>query len=395
MAVTVNTALLSRIKRVGAFDITACFNCGNCTAICPLAKEGEEFPRKIIRYATVGLEERLLSSPELWSCYYCGECTKTCPRDADPAAFMMAARRYAIQKYGWGKISNAMYNSKKIFFGTLAALSMVLASIILMFHGQIVPDGVNLFSFIPMVTIDRAGLVMGAFVGLSAIANLIIMRKHLSNHEARTSGSESIGPMHSGLLGLGRVIVDEVAIEKRFHTCTDGNRYWAHLLLVWGFGGLLIATMLDYMIDSYGLALSAYIPRALGIVAGLALVYGSLYFIYKRLGAREEYASYSHFTDWTFLLLLLVIGVTGFLLDLFVLADLPIYAYVTYSLHLIVVFDLLATAPFTKLAHALYRPLALWMTEFNPAALGSKLSQEVITVPASRRNGAGSQPIRH
>jgi quinone-modifying oxidoreductase, subunit QmoC len=383
LAIIVNPNLLSQIKKVGAFDISACFNCGNCTAICPLSKESEEFPRKIIRYATVGLEEKLLSSPELWSCYYCGECTKTCPRDADPGAFMMAARRYAIQKYGWGQISNAMYSSKTIFYGAMAALSLFLASIILMFHGPISLTGVSLFSFIPMGIVDKAGLIMGAFVALSALANIMIMNRYLSIHATGSPGPTSIRHAYSRLEGLTKVIVGEVAIEKRLHTCTDRNRYWAHMLLVWGFGGLLIATMLDYMIDSYGMALSIYVSRGLGIVAGLALVYGSVYFIYKRLERKEEYAAYTHFTDWTFLLLLFAIGVTGFLLDLFVLADVQLLAYAAYSLHLIVVFDLLMTAPFTKFVHALYRPLALWTLESNSAAMNPSTGRKAIAIPVA------------
>jgi heterodisulfide reductase subunit C len=378
----VNANLLSEIKKVGAFDISACFNCGNCTAICPLSKEGEELPRKMIRYATVGLKDKLLSSAELWSCDYCGECTTTCPRDADPGAFMMAARRYAIQKYSWGKISNAMYNSRTMFYGTLVALSLFLASIIFIFHGQISLGDVDLFSFIPMDTVDRAGMIIGAFVGISAIANLMIMKKYLSKHPKGSSGPMNIKMAHSRLAALGKVIVDEVAIQKSFHTCTDHNRYWAHILIVWGFAGLLVATTLDYMIDAYGVPLSVYVPRGLGIVCGLALVYGSAYFIIKRLEGKEEYATYTQFTDWTFLLLLLVVGVTGFLLDLFVLADIAILAYATYSLHLIVVFDLLITAPFTKFAHALYRPLALWTEEFSEAAMNSAMSQEPIAVAA-------------
>jgi heterodisulfide reductase subunit C len=376
MTATVNPTLLSEIKKVGAFDISACFNCGNCTAICPLSKEGEEFPRKMIRYATVGLEDKLLSSAELWSCDYCGECTKTCPRDADPGAFMMAARRYAIQKCGWGKIS--MYSSKTMFYGSLAAISLFLASIIFIFHGQISLGNVDLFSFIPMDTVDRAGMIMGAFVGISAIANLIIMKKYLSKHLNGSSSSLNARTAYSKLAALGRVIVDEVAIQKSFHTCTDHNRYWAHILIVWGFAGLMVATTLDYMIDAYGVPLSMYLPRDLGIVAGVALVYGSLYFIYKRIEGKEEYATFTHFTDWTFLILLLVVGVTGFLLDLFVLVDNAILAYATYSLHLIIVFDLLMTAPFTKFAHALYRPLALWSTEYSQTATSSALLQEAV-----------------
>jgi nitrate reductase gamma subunit len=381
LAVTVHPNLLGEIKKLGAFDISACFNCGNCTAVCPLSTEDEAFPRKMIRYAAVGLEDKLLSSAELWSCDYCGECTETCPRSADPGAFMMAARRYAIKKYSWGRISDAMYSSKAAFYGSLAAFSLFLAAIIILFHGPIDLSSIDMFTFIPMEAVDRAGLLMGVFVGLSALANLVIMNRYLSQHTDHSSSSKMINSLSSKFKALLKVIANEVALQKRFHDCSDSNnsnRYWAHLLLVWGFLGLLAATTLDYMIDAYSLQMSHYVPRGLGIAAGLALTYGTAYFIYKRFEGKEEYASYSHFTDWTFLLLLLLVGFTGFLLDLFMFADFTLAAYVTYSIHLIVVFNLLITAPFTKFVHALYRPLAILLQESNQIAEKHAVRQELV-----------------
>ena len=84
MSTRVNTHLMDEIKAYGAVDIEACFNCGNCTAVCPLSSEGDSFPRRMIRYAQVGMQDQLLSSKELWMCYYCGECSRTCPRQAEP-----------------------------------------------------------------------------------------------------------------------------------------------------------------------------------------------------------------------------------------------------------------------------------------------------------------------
>jgi len=72
MAHVVNTDLIRELKDFGAGDIDACFNCGNCTAVCPLSKDEVAFPRRIIRYAQTGMEARLRGSLEPWMCYYCG-----------------------------------------------------------------------------------------------------------------------------------------------------------------------------------------------------------------------------------------------------------------------------------------------------------------------------------
>ena len=37
MSVIVDHTLLPALKQFGAFDVGACFNCGNCTAVCGLS----------------------------------------------------------------------------------------------------------------------------------------------------------------------------------------------------------------------------------------------------------------------------------------------------------------------------------------------------------------------
>jgi heterodisulfide reductase subunit C len=109
MSTLVNVNLIGDLQKFGAADINACFSCGNCTAICPLSENDATFPRRMIRYAQVGMKDALLSSKELWSCYHCGECSDSCPTEADPGEFMAAARRYAIASYDATGLARLMY----------------------------------------------------------------------------------------------------------------------------------------------------------------------------------------------------------------------------------------------------------------------------------------------
>ena len=93
-------SFLLDLQKYGAANIDSCFNCGNCSAVCPLSTEEDNFPRRMIRYTQLGMRDELLSSKELWLCYYCGECTATCPREADPGELMAAARRSALATTG-------------------------------------------------------------------------------------------------------------------------------------------------------------------------------------------------------------------------------------------------------------------------------------------------------
>ncbi len=65
--------------------------------------------------------------------------------------------------------------------------------------------------------------------------------------------------------------------------------------------------------------------------------------------------------DWTLLVLLWITGVTGFGIELALyLPDAPAWGYWVFLFHVAVAMELVLLAPFMKLAHAVYRPVALF-----------------------------------
>ncbi|MCD6492241.1 MAG: 4Fe-4S dicluster domain-containing protein [Archaeoglobaceae archaeon] len=89
---------VKELYEFGVETALECFNCGNCTAICPL--EYDLFPRRVIRYIQLGLKDRILENPdELWRCLHCGLCTQTCPRQANPGELILGLRRYVVAKW--------------------------------------------------------------------------------------------------------------------------------------------------------------------------------------------------------------------------------------------------------------------------------------------------------
>jgi nitrate reductase gamma subunit len=283
---------------------------------------------------------------------------------------MMAARRYAIRRCSWGRIADVFYNSRLLSMLALSIFPLILLGIFATSHGPIITDHVDMWSFIPMDMIHELGLIVMGFLGFSVLANLFLMYRNLSNVR---SGAPSTNPSSARRAGiwvktLVTTGVNEVLAQKRFTKCDDNtigvksmNKYWAHMALFWGFLGLAGATMLDYGINEYGLNVSRDVSRVLGIVAGIAMMYGAGYFIYKRLKKDEVFSKFSHFSDWIFLILLFFGGLTGFLVTAFLYAGWAEATYAALVIHLMVSFDLLITLPFTKFAHAVYRPFALWI----------------------------------
>jgi len=168
------------------------------------------------------------------------------------------------------------------------------------------------------------------------------------------------------LVRAGRAALVEAAVQKRFTLCDTG--VWkrrAHLAIMWGFAGMFLATILVMGIDYNVLDISRAIPFATGSVFGAVTVAGTLYFVAARIRKKNESAKYSHPTDWMFLVLILASVLTGYVMVIFKYINMPAAAYVSFAVHLVAVFDLLVSFPFTKFAHMVYRPLALWAAELK------------------------------
>ena len=195
MSLSVDPTFLPKLWRFGAFDISACFNCGNCTAVCPLSVAAGSFPRKMIRYAQIGDRDRLLACQELWLCYYCGECSDTCPRQAEPGEFMASARRYAIATYEPTGISRMLYTSKVFTVVFMVVLSAFFALLLLTERGPMLQGAPRLFAidgtegFLSFELIHNTGLILFAVAGLAAVGGIARMTLRLTGTMARATSA--------------------------------------------------------------------------------------------------------------------------------------------------------------------------------------------------------------
>ena len=85
-------------KEPGGEGLGYCFQCGKCTATCPIRRlEPSYKPRQIIRAALLGLREIVLSSDVIWLCASCFSCTERCPQGVKLADVMRAIRNIAVR----------------------------------------------------------------------------------------------------------------------------------------------------------------------------------------------------------------------------------------------------------------------------------------------------------
>lgn len=370
--------LLQDIKRFGAADVSACFSCGNCTAICPLTDDAGTFPRRMIRYAELGMKDALVSSKELWTCYHCGACSDSCPTEADPAGFMAAARRYAIASYDRTRLARTL--STRPVVGTIIALAIAAFFALFMYasHGPESASRLALFQFIPERLIHLTGVAVMSLVALAGLVGIVTMARGIARRERIRFGDVFGGPAawRRSLGALWVALGVEALGQRRYRSdCGEAQeteplyrrRWLLHALTIWGFLGLFLATLLDYGLALVGVkAIGAPVPiwypvRLLGTLSGAALVYGTTLLIRNRLRGANRTASESRFPDWLLLALLWVTGVTGFGIELgLYLPHAPAWGYWVFLVHVAVAMELVLLLPFTKLAHAIYRPVALF-----------------------------------
>jgi nitrate reductase gamma subunit len=106
----------------------------------------------------------------------------------------------------------------------------------------------------------------------------------------------------------------------------------------------------------------------LGTLTGVLVLFGTLRALVARIKKPEKYSSHSLLSDWLFLWLLLLVTVTGFLVEVALyLPRGPVWAYVLFLVHVVIGMEIVLLFPFTKFAHAVYRPIALLVQELAPS----------------------------
>ncbi len=395
MEYRVNLALpaeLNRFEEAG-LNIAKCFNCGTCTAMCSHTEGERSFPRRMIRFAQLGLEDRLLESPEPWLCYYCGECSKTCPREAQPAELMMALRRWLTSKYDFTGLSRKLYLSTVWEAGLLAGAALVVLALFLVPGWLGIPFGfaairgdaaqhVRLDLFAPRGVIHIADWILAAFLllflGINAIRMIYYVRRGYRDRQTRFS--DWIGQAHQ--------LVVHLVTQKHWRDCekTERPRWLLHFLLVSGYATmfmLVVAFLSTFQrngADFHWTALFGYYATA-------ALLGVTIAFMRDRVRKQAEISKYSHVTDWMFLGLLFFTSLSGILLHLARLLDLAWPTYVLYVAHLMIAVPMLVVeVPFGKWLHLVFRPVSEYLTAVEHA------SESRIVQKASARVVPATQP---
>jgi len=376
MSSAVNPDLLLNLKKFGVSDAATCFNCGNCTAVCSLSSESEPFPRKTIRYLQLGLDDKLMQSPEPWLCYYCGDCSDTCPRQANPGEVMMGLRRYLTSRYDWTGISRLFYTSKAFEVLSILVVAALVGLTFYFFHGPMLTDRVALNEFAPNTTIEILDLILLAVLSFFLLSNAVRMSKAVMARRGDPilNGGSIFGIPVQAYLREAREFLVQFITQRRFDTCGTRSlrtQWIVHLLIMTGYSIVFLLVVLGIRWFQRDEIYALWHPvRLLGYYATFAILYGVSYAIIGRIKKSKSVYQHTHSTDWAFLILLWLTAFSGILIHAARLLEMPFITYYLYVIHLMIAVPMLVIeVPFAKWTHQLYRPLILYLMKVKAGAV--------------------------
>lgn len=97
-AQTVRSEFVKKIEEISGQKVLGCYQCGKCTAGCPMGAVMVEKPHEIMRLLQLGIFEEASQSHTIWLCASCQTCASRCPRGVDLSRVMEALRANLLRK---------------------------------------------------------------------------------------------------------------------------------------------------------------------------------------------------------------------------------------------------------------------------------------------------------
>jgi heterodisulfide reductase subunit C len=90
------------VEEAGGGRVADCYQCGKCSAGCPVASFMDLLPHQVARCVQLGMRDDVLRSATIWVCASCLTCTTRCPKEFEIAHLMDILREISVRE---GKVS--------------------------------------------------------------------------------------------------------------------------------------------------------------------------------------------------------------------------------------------------------------------------------------------------
>ena len=370
-----DVSFIEEVGRLGGADVKKCFQCATCAVACPISPDTKPFPRKEMIATSWGLKDRLIGNGDVWLCHNCGDCSTLCPRGAKPGDVLAAVRAATVIEYATPKVVAKMVSDPKklpILLAIPAAIFLVVGLLLKMVGVDwlnFAPSGDHLWQadFIKNYLVDI--IMIPTFFSAVAVFALGLKRFLADIHtnalaEGKTD-KEKIDP--AGFIQALIKVVPTILKHQKFNECGENQeRSTAHMMVLFAFIGLFVVTncffAAEWIFHIEGPYQQINPVKWLGNIAGISLIIGGILLLKNRLGKKDQISSY---WDWYLVGLVLALGLSGMLTEMLRLGGMYSLSAIVYFLHLMFIWSLFAYTPFSKLAHIVYRTVAMTYQEYS------------------------------
>jgi quinone-modifying oxidoreductase subunit QmoC len=390
------------LKGAGGDTLKKCFQCATCSVVCELAPEQKPYPRKEMIYSQWGLKDRLVNSVDVWLCHYCNDCSAHCPRGARPGDTLRAIRAMSFRHFAFPNFMGKVVGEAKYWPIMLAIpVAVLLLGLLITGHFHIPEGPVELREFFPLYLVDAIFISFTALAVISLAFGVGNFLQGIHANSIREGYAEDKPLAAVDYLKSLISMIPTILLHNKFKLCiTNRDRYQSHLLVFLGFIGLFIVTNIGFL-ALYILRVDFLAPpyRVINPVKLFALASGSSLLIGIALVIANRYKSKAAestttYLDWSLILAILGIVVTGFLTWISRVADAGWFAYVIYFLHLSCVFYIIAYLPYSKLAHLVYRTVAMGYAAYINRPFGVQaVATAPVAAPAAAVAPAAAEPV--
>jgi quinone-modifying oxidoreductase subunit QmoC len=370
-----DVGFINEVSRLGGSDVKKCYQCATCSVACPISPDTKPFPRKEMIATSWGLKDKLIGNGDVWLCHNCGNCSTLCPRGAQPGDVLAAVRAAAVIEYATPKFLAKMVSDPKM----LPILLLIPAAIFLVVGLLLKMVGIDWLNFNPSgdslwqadyISNYLVDIIMiPTFFGAIAVFALGLKRFLAAIHsdalkEGKTD-KEKIDP--AGFIQALVRTVPAILKHSKFNECTENQeRSTAHMMVLFGFIALFIVTnaffAAEWIFHIEGPYRQINPVKWLGNLGGILLIIGGFLLLRARMAKKDQASSY---WDWYLIGLVLSLGILGMLTQMLRLGGMYDLSAFIYFLHLITIWALFAYTPFSKLAHIVYRTVAMTYQEYS------------------------------
>jgi len=89
--------IVEKIEELSGQNVFDCYQCGMCSAGCPLADKMDLLPNQVL-HALQMKDEAAMTANSMWICASCYTCEVRCPKGVDLAKVMEAMRQIYLRK---------------------------------------------------------------------------------------------------------------------------------------------------------------------------------------------------------------------------------------------------------------------------------------------------------